>query len=212
MTHLGYYYANFDVVSDEDQRYNEPGRMAAVSGGEDPAFLVFKSEPLDYDRDDIGQQKKLLTDAYQGGAWKVPDLLAQLPDTTYFYMDSISRVTTDRFASGRVALVGDAAFGNAPGGFGPGLSIVGAYVLAGELARADGDHELAYSQYEAKFRTYSNVSQKVNAGRILAPATHLTIRLRNVLFSVAFLFAPLMKLTDRLATDIELDDYAATPV
>ncbi|MGI3783813.1 MAG: hypothetical protein ACRYG2_23855, partial [Janthinobacterium lividum] len=34
---------------------------------------------------------------------------------------------------GRVALLGDAAEGNTLGGFGTGLAIVGAYVLAGEL-------------------------------------------------------------------------------
>lgn len=208
VSHLGYYYdAQFDFASNEDQMYNEPGRMAAVSGGKDPAFLVFKSEPLDYDRDDVDQQKKLLIDAYRGGAWKISELLVQIPGTTYFWMDSISRVTTDRFASGRVALVGDSAYGNALGGFGTGLAIVGAYVLAGESSRANGDHNVAYGQYELKFRTYSKVSQKVNAGRLMAPSTRRGIRARNLMFSAAVLFTPLMKLIDRFATDITLEDY-----
>ena len=76
-------------------------------------------------------------------------------------------------------------------------------MLAGELSRAHGDHKIAYAQYEAKFRKYASVSQKVNAGRLPAPSTQRGIRLRNALFSVAFLFIPLMKLTDRFATDIK---------
>ena len=43
--------------------------------------------------------------------------------------------------------------------------------------------------------------------RLLAPRTRLGMRVRNALFSVSFLFKPLMKLTDRFATDIELADY-----
>jgi hypothetical protein len=35
------------------------------------------------------------------------------------------------------------------------------------------------------------------------------MRLRNLLLSTSFLLAPLMRLTDRFATDIDLQDYAA---
>jgi 2-polyprenyl-6-methoxyphenol hydroxylase-like FAD-dependent oxidoreductase len=209
VSHLGYYYAQFDVDGDADEMYNEPGRMAAVSGGEDPALFVFKSAPLHYERDDVDRQKELLIDAYRGGSWKIPELLAQVPTARNFWMDSISRVTTDRYACGRVALVGDSAYGNALGGFGTGLSIVGAYVLAGELAVAGGDYTIAYRQYEAKFRQYAKVSQKVNAGRLLAPSTRIGIRARNALFSASVLFLPLMTLTDRFATDIDLEDYGS---
>jgi 2-polyprenyl-6-methoxyphenol hydroxylase-like FAD-dependent oxidoreductase len=42
-------------------------------------------------------------------------------------------VDIDRYHAGRVVLLGDAGYGNTLGGFGTGLAIVGAYVLAGEL-------------------------------------------------------------------------------
>ena len=206
--HLGYYYALVDGdVSGEPEMYNEPGRMAATGGGKAPAFFVFASEPLGYDRDDLDQQKKLLAEAYRGGGWRIPELIAQLPDAKEFYLDAISRVTVDRYASGRVALLGDSAYGNTLGGFGTGLAIVGAYVLAGELRRAGGDYRAAYAQYEAKFRGYAKVSQQISAGRLLAPRTRFGMRVRNAVFSVSWLFRPLMKLTDRFATDIELADY-----
>ena len=209
VTHLGYYYVLADLeAGDDDVMYNEPGRMAALGGPKAPAFFVFASEPLASGRDDVETQKKKVTDAFRGGRWRVPELMAQIPGSDEFYMDSISRVTADRYAQGRVALVGDAAYGNALGGFGTGLAVVGAYVLAGELSRAGGDFVRAYAQYEAKFRGYASVSQKVNAGRLLAPATRSGIRVRNLLFSALALVAPLMKLVERPARTLKIEDYA----
>ena len=209
--HLGYYYALAAMdAGDAAEMYCEPGRMAALGGSKAPAFFVFASGLLDFDRDDVGQQKKLVADAYHGGGWRIPELIAKLPDAGEFYLDSISRVTTDRYASGRTVLLGDAAYGNTLGGFGTGLAMVGAYVLAGELHRAGGDHQQAYAQYEAKFRGYAKVSQQVSAGRLLAPKTRLGMAARNRMFSVSWLFKPLMKLTDRFATDIRLEDYAVS--
>jgi 2-polyprenyl-6-methoxyphenol hydroxylase-like FAD-dependent oxidoreductase len=208
--YLGYYYALVDIegeINREDEMYNEPGRMAAIGGLKAPAFFVFASKPLDYERADIEQQKQLLIDAYRGGSWKVPELLEQVASAKSFYLDSISRAKVDHYASGRVVLLGDAAYGNTLGGFGTGLAIVGAYVLAGELMRANGDYVQAYAQYEAKFRGYASVSRKVNAGRLLAPTTRFGIFLRNRLFSTAVLFGGVLKLIDRFATDIKLEDY-----
>jgi 2-polyprenyl-6-methoxyphenol hydroxylase-like FAD-dependent oxidoreductase len=210
VTHLGHYYVLADLgVEGQDAMYNEPGRMAALGGGKAPAFFVFASEPLPPARDDIDLQKQQFTDAYRGGAWRIPELMARVPASEDFYMDSISRVVTEQYSTGRVALVGDSAYGNALGGFGTGLALVGAYVLAGELLRAGGDHTIAFAAYESKFRAYASVSQKVNAGRLLAPATRLGIRGRNLLFSALSLFGPLMKIVDRPAKNITLEDYAA---
>ena len=192
--------------------YNEPGRMVATGGPKAPAFFVFASAPLRYDRGDVDQQKSLLRDAYRGGAWKTAQLLDHLPATREFVFDPVSRATVDRYSRGRVVLLGDAAYGNTLGGFGTGLAIVGAYVLAGELHRAGGDHTIAYPQYETTFRGYATVSQKVNAGRLLAPATRLGLWTRNTVFTVAPLVAGLVRLMDRFATDIALDDYGQGPV
>ena len=208
--HLGYYYALVDIAEHlgaHEELYGEPGRMAATGGPKAPAFFVFASDHLAYDRDDLAQQKQLLADAYAGGGWKIPDLLAQLPAAKEFYLDSISRASVDRYATGRVVLLGDAAYGNTLGGFGTGLAIVGAYVLAGELRRSAEDHEAAYAAYEAKFRNYAKVADEISAGRFLAPKTRLGMKARNALFSVSFVFTPLMKLMDRFATDIDLEDY-----
>ena len=65
------------------------------------------------------------------------------------------------------------------------------------------------SHYDTKFRDYASVSQKINAGRLLAPSTRLGIRARNILFSSLAAFGPLMTLVDRLASNLKLQDYDA---
>ena len=206
--HLGYYYALVGIdAGDEDVMYNEPGRMVALGGSKAPAFFVFASGQLPKNRDNIEIQKKQLVHAFRNGSWRLPELIAKIPDAQEFYMDSISRVTMDHYSKDRIVLVGDSAYGNALGGFGTGLAIVGAYVLAGELFKAHGDYQAAFANYEKKFRNYASVSQKINAGRLLAPNSRFGIRLRNLMFSALSFFTPLMKLMDRPSTNLILENY-----
>ncbi|MEQ0564073.1 FAD-dependent monooxygenase [Amycolatopsis sp. NEAU-NG30] len=209
--YLGYHYAlaEFGDGFGEPVMYNEPGRMVAVGGPKASAFFVFASPELGYDRTDTEQQRKLLADAYLGAGWRVPDLMAKLPDSREFYFDSLSRVTIDRYSAGRVVLLGDAAYGNTLGGFGTGLAVVGAYVLAGELLAAGGDHRVAFARYEDQLRGYARIAQRGSAGPFLAPPSKLRIRLRDWTFRSRFLLGLLLKATDRFATDIELTDYAS---
>ncbi|MEV0230614.1 FAD-dependent monooxygenase [Nonomuraea sp. NPDC050786] len=207
---LGHYYALVDVPATfgaVPRMYNEPGRMAAVGGPKAPAFFVFASERLDYDRYDMRQQKDILARAYAGMGWKVPAVMEEVRRSQDVYLDSISKVTIDRYSQGRVVLLGDSAYGNTLGGFGTGLAMVGAYVLAGELASAGGDHRVAFAQYEAQMRGYAKVADSGNAGPFLAPGTPARLRMRNWMFKYSFLLGLMMKLTDKFATDITLKSY-----
>ncbi|GLY63604.1 FAD-dependent monooxygenase [Amycolatopsis taiwanensis] len=204
--HLGYYYAlgNLDVAG-EGLMYNEPGRMVALGGPKAQSFFVFAADELSYDRYDAEQQKKLVLDAYRGGAWRVPEILTKIPASPDFFLDSISRVDMDDYTKGRVVLLGDAAYGNTLGGFGTGLATVGAYVLAGELLR--GGHEAAFRRYTELMRGYAKVTKKGNAGPFLAPRKTRGIRMRNWMFNRSLLFGAMMKMTDKFATDIKLPEY-----
>ncbi|MFF0243287.1 FAD-dependent monooxygenase [Streptosporangium sandarakinum] len=205
---LGYHYALADLGAGLGTgMYNEPGRMVSLGGPSSPVFFVFASPPIDYDRYDVEAQRRILADAYRGAGWRVPEILTRLPHARELYLDSISRVHIDRYASGRVVLLGDAAYGNTLGGFGTGLAVVGAYVLAGELALAGGDHRAGFRGYEELLRGYAKVTGKGDAGGFLAPATRGRIRMRNWMFQRRFLLTLMLKLTDRFATDIELKDY-----
>ncbi|WP_410595008.1 FAD-dependent monooxygenase [Amycolatopsis sp. lyj-23] len=211
--YLGHHYAlaelGEDLARGEAEMYNEPGRMAAVGGPKASAFFVFASPELDYDRTDTARQRQLLVDAYRGAGWRVPELMARIPQAREFHLDSLSRVTIDRYSRGRVVLLGDAAYGNTLGGFGTGLAVVGAYVLAGELLAADGDHRIAFARYEELMRDYAKVSQRGSAGPFLAPPSPLRIKLRDWTFKSRFLLGLLLKATDGFATGIELPDYAS---
>ncbi|MFC4585495.1 FAD-dependent monooxygenase [Sphaerisporangium corydalis] len=206
--HLGHYYALARLGGAERSvMYNEPGRLVAVGGPKASAFFVFASERLDYDREDTAEQKRILAGAYQGAGWKVPGLIARLPDADEFYLDSLSKVEMDRFTKGRVALLGDAAYGNTLSGFGSGLAVVGAYVLAGELAMAGGDHRVAFGRYEDAFRRYAGVARRATAGAFLAPPTWGRIRMRNWMFKRRLLLRAMLRITDRFATNIDLRAY-----
>lgn len=206
--HLGHYYALADIGwQGEAVMYNEPGRMVAVGGPKAATFLVFASEPLSYDRYDPEQQKKIVMDTYRGAGWRTKELMRQVPSASEFYLDSISRVQMKNYSKGRIVLLGDSAYANTLGGFGTGLAVVGAYVLAGELAAAHGDHRVAFKNYEDAFRSYASITRKGNAGPFLAPGSKMKIRMRNWMFRNKLMLKMMFKMTDKFATSIDLKDY-----
>jgi hypothetical protein len=61
-----------------------------------------------------------------------------------------------------VGLLGDAAFSSSPmSGGGTGLALVGAYLLAGELAAAGWDPEAGFAAYEAQMRPFVEANQEI---------------------------------------------------
>ncbi|NUR88335.1 MAG: FAD-dependent oxidoreductase, partial [Nonomuraea sp.] len=208
--YLGHYYAlssldrEFGPIG---RMYNEPGRMVAAGGAKSPAFFVFASEELTYDRYDDEQQKAIVAKAYEGMGWKTAEVVDATRHAKDFYLDTISQVRVDTYAKGRVALLGDAAYGNTLAGFGTGLALVGAYVLAGELALARGNYQKAFQSYWEEFHTYAKIARNGNAGPFLAPGTPAKIRMRNWMFKYGFLMGLMMKLTDKFASNITLKNY-----
>ena len=216
--HLGFYLAGWDLPNDlhagpTAQQYNVPGRMASIRADlRHPdraiAFVVFASPLLDHDWRDVEQHKKLISNTFAGLRWHVPHLLDALRDAQDVYFDSISRVTVPRWSAGRVALLGDAAWGVTLGGMGVGTGIVGAYVLAGELAAAGGDHRTAFTAYENRMRGYAARWQRgANPGQFLAPPTATRLRMRNTMFKTRLIQRLLVSSTRSLATDVGLPDY-----
>jgi 2-polyprenyl-6-methoxyphenol hydroxylase-like FAD-dependent oxidoreductase len=189
--HLGAYVSSFSVASHLDLDgwellHSAPGRTAGIypvrRGTEARAVLFFASPPLAYDRHDLDQQRHLLADAFAGVGWEIPRLLEAMWQAPDFYFDAVGQVHMDRWSSGRVALVGDAAYGPSPmAGVGTSLALVGAYVLAGELAAADGDHQRAFASYERALRDYVGKGQRLAKGNAigLIPRSHRQIRMRN---------------------------------
>ncbi|HME77226.1 MAG TPA: FAD-dependent monooxygenase [Mycobacterium sp.] len=134
------------------------GRLAGIYSAQHlddaRALFMFRSkEELQYHHRDVLRQKQLLGDVFAGMDSEVDRWLDELDHTPSFYFDSITQLQLDSWSSGRVTLVGDAGYcpGPAVGGS-TSLAVVGAYVLAGELARAHGDYPAAFSAYESTMR------------------------------------------------------------
>ncbi|SHE96308.1 FAD-dependent monooxygenase [Streptoalloteichus hindustanus] len=164
-----------------------PGRLAnvySVRRDENAkAQFFFRTPETGYDRRNVRQQREILTEAFAGQGWEIPRLLSALPTAPDFYFDSLSQIRMPRWSSGRVALLGDAAYCPSPAsGQGTSTALVGAYVLAGELASAGGDHRVAFARYEEAMRGYVELNQKLGqeAARQMVPATRWQAWLRGV--------------------------------
>ena len=217
--HLGYYVAGWEVpntvgISGDGLHYNVPGRLASVGGDRrDPALaqtlFVFRSPELRYNRRDQDEQKAIVREHFADLGWHVPALLDGLPAATELYFDSISRVHVDRWSNGRLVLLGDAGYGATFGALGTGTAVVGAYVLAGELARAGGDYQAAFERYEARLRKAVSTTQDGSqAGRFLAPATRLGITARNRILDNRFFLNQMLKMAQKMSNLIELPNYS----
>ncbi|MFJ9774672.1 FAD-dependent monooxygenase [Kitasatospora sp. NPDC101157] len=217
--HLGYYAATWQLPGGGGGLpvgtvgLNVPGRLMSVGADHrDPAaagaFCLFASPELSYDRHDTGQQKALVRAAFDGLGWRVPQLLRSLDTAQELYFDSISRADVPTWSRGRIALLGDAAAGATIGGMGTGTAVVAAYVLAGELALARGDHRAAFARYEELLRGYAQGCQKGGdrTGPFLAPRTAAGLRLRNGLLNRRWVLNKMLELGKQV-NSIELPDY-----
>lgn len=134
--------------------YFEPRRVAMLYTADHlddaRAVFIFRPEhPLDFDHRDEARQRNQLRAAFTGMAPEVDAWLAELDRTPTFYFDAITQLESTSWSRGRVTLVGDAGYcpGPAVGGS-TSLAVYGAYVLAGELARAGDDYAAAFTAYE----------------------------------------------------------------
>jgi 2-polyprenyl-6-methoxyphenol hydroxylase-like FAD-dependent oxidoreductase len=188
--HLGGYGCYFTVPDPGDLdhwflMFNAPGgRVAGIRperGGTAKASLSFTSPHLGDDRLTVAEQQRLISEKMTGAGWKVPELLAAMPDAADFYFDSISQVHVDRWSRGRVVLIGDAGFCGSPlAGLGTSMSLVAGYVLAGELAASPSDPPAAFGRYQDVLADYVAAGLELPPGGMaaFAPQTRLMIALR----------------------------------
>ncbi|HEX4051806.1 MAG TPA: FAD-binding domain [Steroidobacteraceae bacterium] len=127
-------------------------------------------------------QKELIRTRFANDGWEVPEMLGRLEVAQDLYFDTVSQIRMPHWTSGRIALVGDAA--HCPSllaGAGAAFAMLGAYVLAQELYRADGNAFQAFPAYERRLQPYM-VHQQHSAARFagsFAPKTALGIRIRD---------------------------------
>lgn len=197
--------------------YHAPGSRSILlrpdNVGTTRASLWFLSPPPSgYERSSVAEQKALMARIYADADWESPRVLAGLADAEDVYFDAISQVMAPRWSRGRAALVGDAAYCPSPvSGMGANLSLVGAYVLAGELSR-HSHHRDAFAAYEMLMRPYVDQAQKLPPGvpRIAHPKSRFGISLLQMVLRLAS--SPLWRRFEgpfgSSADKFELPDYS----
>jgi 2-polyprenyl-6-methoxyphenol hydroxylase-like FAD-dependent oxidoreductase len=188
--YLGYCFAVFTMrntlgLSHETVMWNAPGKAAALYavGDHDEvhAFLNFAlPEPPFNAFGDPAAQRDLVDTVFADAGWEVPGMLAAMRDTDDLFFDAVSQIRMPSWSSGRVALVGDAAY--APSfltGQGTSLALVGAYMLAGSLAGRD--HAEGFAAYEDSAREFVTLNQGLvgKGGATLFPTSAEALEQRN---------------------------------
>jgi 2-polyprenyl-6-methoxyphenol hydroxylase-like FAD-dependent oxidoreductase len=165
------------------------------------------------DRRSPQEQRDHLRARFGDAGWEAPRVLRALDGADDLYYESIGQVLAPSWHHGRVALLGDAAWCASPvSGMGTTLALVGAYVLAGELA-AHVHHRDAFLGYERIMRPYVSRAQHLGPGvpRIANPVTRPGLAtLRLGLRAAARLPQQVRgaRLFSPPADQIELPDYA----
>ncbi|MEU7144942.1 FAD-dependent monooxygenase [Nocardia sp. NPDC046473] len=152
-----------------------PSGMVAVRPDPDPATsmaIISVRMPADDGlRGDIAAQQRLIRDRLAGNGWVVPAILDSMAEAPDFYFDEVARVRMAKWSRGRVVLLGDAAYCGSPmTGMGTALALIGAYLLAGEIAETPTDSARAFDRYEELLRPLVTEVQK---------GTEAAVRLRH---------------------------------
>lgn len=184
---IGFCFAGFAMpnrfsLSHEGITWNAPGRMATLyaAGGQDyvHALLAFAHDGAPRE---AAEQHRLVREAFAGAGWHIPQMLAASEVAEDFYFDSIAQVRMPAWHSGRVVLVGDAAYGPSfLTGQGTSLALAGTYVLASEIARHD-EVGAALAAYETRLRLFVELNQATVADgqMMMLPASTEQLEARN---------------------------------
>ena len=219
--YLGYYCASF-ITTDYPHReertytsYGEPGRSIsryALRGGRTAFLFIFAREQSLKENPELTRAKAMLRDRFEHDRWtEVPEILQRLEVCEDLYFDSVSQIQMPTWSKGRIVLVGDAGYcPSLLAGEGAGFAMGGAYLLAGELQRASGDHLVAYRAYEERFRAFIERKQRSahQFATSLTPKTHLGLFVRDLVLRLTAFPIISNSLMRRFVTDrFHLPDY-----
>jgi len=132
--------------------------------GETRASVTFLAKENEYKGLSKEEQKAAVIQRIKGTGWESDRIIEGINRSKDFYFERVSQVKASRWSNGRVVITGDAAWCATPiAGKGTDLAMAGAYILAGELFKAD-DIEQAFRSYEDRMRPYVEKSQQLPPG------------------------------------------------
>ncbi|UJR12502.1 hypothetical protein I4U23_016677 [Adineta vaga] len=195
---LGQYTSYFSIPYEESDGtwsrwYNAPGGRCILlrPDGQETnttrAFLTLSSSPNGLEKLDINSQKAEMHKLFADAGWETPRVLSSMENSSDFYLQEVAQVKMDVWSKGRVALLGDAGYCPSPiSGMGTSVAIVGAYILAAEIAHHE-DHKNAFASYETLLRPYITKAQSLPPGapHFATPQTEWGIWILHKVLSVA---------------------------
>jgi 2-polyprenyl-6-methoxyphenol hydroxylase-like FAD-dependent oxidoreductase len=195
---LGYMVAAFETAGyrprDDDVyvMFSDPGRMVGrVTLRDDRTLFLFvftADTAASRSFPDLSGQKAILRARFGDEVWECPRILDALDHANILYFDRVSQIKMPKWSQGRIALVGDAAYCvSLVAGQGSALAMTGAYVLAGELAKATGCYLEGFANYERILRPFIEAKQRGAArfASAFAPKTRWGLFLRNQVIRAA---------------------------
>lgn len=142
------------------------------------AILTFISDVRGLERLGRHDQITILRQTFAGVGGAAARVLAELDAGAPMYFATVGRAHPASWSKGRIALLGDSAFCNATfGGTGTSLALIGAYILAGELA-ATNNIGKALARYQQMMKHYVSTAPRVRPEvlRLANPRTRTGIR------------------------------------
>ncbi len=197
--------------------YTEIGQQMArfAMRGDRTMFFFSFADSEQTAADDVQAQKALLRKRFGSSGWECPQILEAMESCKDFYFDRVSQIRMEAasglWSRGRVTLIGDAASCvSLLAGQGSALAMIAAYILAGELYRANGDHAVAFKKYEELFGPFVLRKQKaaLRFASSFAPKSKFSLFLRNKIFQLmAIRWIADLAVGRDLADRIALPDY-----
>lgn len=143
----------------------------SIDENETLAMFIMNASLVDNFPVSLEDKKLLLSSLFKEFKWESPEILSHLEKVDNIYFDKVSQIRMSGWHKNRVALVGDAA--SCPSilmGLGSIFAIIEAYVLAGELYKAKGDHAVAFNEWQNKLKDIIDRKQKIGLANLSAIA------------------------------------------
>ncbi|PSS02412.1 oxidoreductase [Coniella lustricola] len=194
-------------------RVDNAKTMQAYLGVLDPKSELHEMEDA-LASGDMDRQKRVYAELFKDGGWVTPriiDGMLHSPEANNFYAQKIGQVKIDKYSKGRVVLLGDAGYCPSPiTGVGTSVGLVGAYVLAGEIAKhlahdarpSSGSLDTALKSYDTVLRPFIQKAQKLIPGipDVIYPETAWGVWFCNLIFQ-AVSWLQLNRILQRFMSD-----------
>ena len=144
------------IEENTSEMFSVPGRtvmLNAYNGKTDIAFCFSSADEIPYDRKKQDEQKRMIRKYFEGGKWRIAELLDEMSSSENFYFDKLCQIHMNSWTKGRIALVGDAGYCPSPAaGMGGSVAILGAAALGEAFEKHPEDLAAAFRDYNRCFR------------------------------------------------------------